>query len=105
MKHLGFEHGFTSAVGSFQTGGPYSGPGHTMRWQNDHPIWQDSQFENMPAADPNRDGRNCNATGPDEDAAFVSAPALCANSSILQDTNLQCGHPIEKTAALTVVRP
>ena len=23
MGHLGFEHGFTSAVGSFQTGGPY----------------------------------------------------------------------------------
>ena len=56
MHHLGFEHGFTTAVGSFQTGGPYSGPHHSMRWQNDHPIWWDAQFENMPGADANRGG-------------------------------------------------
>ena len=42
MHHLGYEHGFTTAVGSFQTGGPYSGPHHSMRWQNDHPIWWDA---------------------------------------------------------------
>ena len=63
MHHLGYEHGFTTAVGSFQTGGPYSGPHHSMRWQNDHPIWWDAQFENMPGADANRGGLSCNQTG------------------------------------------
>ena len=50
MKHLGVEHGFASAVGSFQTGGAYSGPKHSMRWQDDHPIWKDDEFTNKPVA-------------------------------------------------------
>jgi arylsulfatase A-like enzyme len=99
MGHLGFEHGFTSAVGSFQTGGPYSGPGHSMRWQDDHPIWSDAQFEGMPGPDANRGGRACNATGGGPDAAYAAAAATCANSSVLPDTNLQCGEAIIKQAA------
>jgi hypothetical protein len=105
MHHLGVEHGFTSTVGSFQTGGPYSGPRHSMRWQDDHPIWQDSQFENMPGADANRDGLLCNQTGggPDgEDPAYVSAVATCpANATILPDMDLQCGSAMKKETALS----
>eukprot|EP01043_Picozoa_sp_COSAG02_P029133 COSAG02_NODE_1799_length_10896_cov_8.648421_13_plen_451_part_00 len=105
MHHLGVEHGFTSTVGSFQTGGPYSGPRHSMRWQDDHPIWQDSQFENMPGADANRDGLLCNQTGggPDgEDPAYVSAIASCpTNATILIGMDLQCGSAMKKETALS----
>ena len=105
MHHLGFEHGFTSAVGSFQTGGPYSGPGHSMRWEDNHPIWQDDQFDHMPGVDVNRDGLLCNQTGggPDgEEPAYVSAVATCpANATVLSDRDLQCGTAIKKEAALS----
>ena len=43
-QHLGLNRGFDNTLGSFQTGGPYSGSHHSMRWQNDHPIWRDSEF-------------------------------------------------------------
>ena len=49
MNHLGMRRGFDNTVGSFQTGGAYSGPKHSMRWQNDHPIWVDQYFDNKPA--------------------------------------------------------
>jgi hypothetical protein len=95
MHHLGFEHGFNgSTIGSFQTGGAYSGPHHTMRWENDHPIWNDAQFTNMPGADANRGGLACNQTGggPDEDDGGVTAAAGPAcNSSMLENMEMQCG--------------
>lgn len=34
FRHLGFQHNFTeTSIGSLQTGGAYSGPQHTTRWQ------------------------------------------------------------------------
>lgn len=47
-QHLAINKGFDSNVGSLQTGGNY-GKGHTTRWQNDHPIWSDAQFDDKPA--------------------------------------------------------
>jgi hypothetical protein len=49
MNHLPVSNGFKSSVGSLQTGGAYAGPSHSERWQNDHPIYKDTQFTNKPA--------------------------------------------------------
>jgi len=49
-KHLAISNGFDEAVGSFQTGGAYAGPSHSMRWENDHPLYKDSIFINKPAS-------------------------------------------------------
>lgn len=30
--------------------GAYAGPSHSMRWENDHPLYKDSIFINKPAS-------------------------------------------------------
>jgi hypothetical protein len=97
MHHLGVAHGFNTTIGSFQTGGPYSGPKHTLRWENDHPIYADSQFTNMPGPDARRGGRSCNVSAPDEEGAEGEVSGC--NATIYHNSNLQCGHAIEKVAA------
>ena len=48
MSHLPISHNFTKSTGSLQTGGDYSGSGHSTRWQGYHPILVDSQFADSP---------------------------------------------------------
>jgi len=50
FNHLGVNKGFDTNIGSLQTGGSYSGPKHSTRWQDKHPIWKDSQFTDKPAS-------------------------------------------------------
>lgn len=109
FNHLPTSRGFATAVGSLQTGGPYAGPGHTTRWQNDHPLFHDAQFTNKPPG--------CNATcsalpcGP-PDAAQLPAdhvvPALpvhlrlACNATVREGTKMPCGSAIKFTASATV---
>lgn len=79
VNHLGTNHGFKTALGSFQTGGAYAGPEHTMRWQNDHPIWNDAQFVDPPPG--------CG----DIPSPPASSPPACNASSFLNNTRLRCG--------------
>lgn len=72
-QHLAINNGFDSNVGSLQTGGNY-GHGHTTRWQNDHPIWTDAQFEDKPA--------QCGA---------VKAQLACT-TTVIEDQILPCGN-------------
>lgn len=76
FNHLGFRKGFDTNVGSLQTGSAYSGPKHSTRWQNDHPIWKDAQFSDMP--------EQCG------NVMHSSAPTC--TTSILNDTILPCGN-------------
>ena len=92
MNHLGMRRGFDNTVGSFQTGGAYSGPKHSMRWQNDHPIWVDQYFDNKPAG--------C-AGETSEPFAFwlddsENAAAQCDQTSWHNNTELPCGHALSK---------
>ena len=90
MAHLGQSRGFDSTVGSLQTGGAYSGPKHTTRWQDAHPLYRDAQFSNMPP--------HCNQY-PGPDAA--TPPAVCGPAEWLNGTEMQCGSRIKYTAAAT----
>eukprot|EP01062_Namystynia_karyoxenos_P029744 TRINITY_DN222_c0_g1_i1.p1 TRINITY_DN222_c0_g1~~TRINITY_DN222_c0_g1_i1.p1 ORF type:complete len:641 (+),score=182.67 TRINITY_DN222_c0_g1_i1:72-1994(+) len=81
-NHLGHNKGFDSNVGSLQTGGTYSGPTHSTRWQDEHPIWADSQFSGRPAG--------CGLVAAPQPAG---AAAAC-NTSILNDTKMACGEAL-----------
>ena len=96
MNHLGINHGFNTTIGSFQTGSAYSGPSHSMRWQNDHPIYADSQFSNKPGADAARGGQLCGLGSPD-----TPTEASACNATILANTNLQCGSALQKLPGST----
>eukprot|EP00041_Stephanoeca_diplocostata_P018292 m.382106 g.382106 ORF g.382106 m.382106 type:complete len:730 (-) comp20970_c1_seq32:2839-5028(-) len=94
MKHLGIMHGFNTTVGSFQTGGPYSGPGHSMRWEDDHPIYFDSQFTNLP--------QHCNVYA-EVDTGVVNENRWkkltgeeCDASDFKLNTKMQCGSRIKR---------
>eukprot|EP01048_Picozoa_sp_COSAG05_P007312 COSAG05_NODE_512_length_9090_cov_33.937827_8_plen_530_part_00 len=103
MHHLGMHHGFNTSVGSFQTGGAYSGPSHSMRWENDHPIYDDAQFSNKPGSDAARGGRVCGAGGPDgrDTSASGAASGAACNATIYTDSLLQCGSALKFTAPTT----
>ena len=49
-KHLWYNRGFTSAVGSLLTGGDYynANPSAGVRWQDDHPLFSVDHFDNPP---------------------------------------------------------
>ena len=49
-KHLWYNRGFTSAVGSLLTGGDYynANPSAGVRWQDDHPLFSADHFDNPP---------------------------------------------------------
>ena len=49
-KHLWYNRGFTSALGSLLTGGDYynANPSAGVRWQNDHPLFSAAHFNNPP---------------------------------------------------------
>ena len=76
MAHLGASNGFKTTVGSFQTGGAYSGPKHSMRWQNDHPIWDDAQFADKP--------KGCGTTQLNGASAAACDPTQWRNNTMLQ---------------------
>lgn len=63
------------------------------RWQEDHPIWRDSQFTNPPTAE----GRDilpapaCRAVAPGPPPAAHAAAPSCNSGQFLNDTKLQCG--------------
>ena len=79
MNHLPFAHGFSaSSTGSLQTGGDYSGPHHSTRWQGRHPIVKDSQFANKPPGCPTETHSNLHQS-------------ICNESAFLHDIILPCG--------------
>ena len=84
MNHLAARQGFNHSTGSFQTGGQYSGPKHTMRWQDEHPIWNDAEWtEQTPST--------CGVMGVMEAEPHLAAAACSDQSGWLNDTELQCG--------------
>ena len=92
MNHLAAQRGFNHSTGSFQTGGAYSGPKHSMRWQGEHPIWNDAEWSVAPPA-------QCGVMGEEEE---VTAAAACSDSSTwLNNTELQCGHKNTFPAGIT----
>lgn len=93
MHHLPTGNGFSSAVGSFQTGGNYQGPKHTMRWQNDHPIWADSQITDEPAS--------CNTSYYNNIESKETW--TCKTSNFLLKTELPCGSAITKKNTSTAM--
>ena len=102
FRHLPRAHNFShSSVGSLQTGGDYAGKGHSTRWQDDHPIWEDSQFVDRPAgcnATPITYERN--ATTPwyeayDTEEETLAPMASCNASAFLPHTQLPCGQAIK----------
>eukprot|EP00946_MAST-07B_sp_MAST-7B-sp1_P001495 g1495.t1 len=77
MRHLPAAHGFSNtSVGSLQTGGHYSGPDHSTRWQGWHPIVRDSEFVDKPS--------QCGADGAEN--------SPCNQSAFMQNTELPCGN-------------
>ena len=110
MAHLPASRGFAQSVGSLQTGGNYAGPKHSLRWQDDHPLVSDANFEHMPdGCDVYADGRDgtC-ADGTCEwqadmlvcaDCATPAPPPQCAPAAAKNDTKLACGEALQKTAA------
>lgn len=76
-QHLGMNKGFDTNVGSLQTGGSYSGSGHKTRWQDGHPIWEDSQFTGKPA--------QCGTVE-------TSAPPQGCSMPLMNATKMACGH-------------
>ena len=91
FNHLPIRHNFTKSTGSLQTGGSYSGPKHTTRWQEDHPIWLDSQFTDKPPGCAGDVGAWMHSSS--------SSSSSCATSAYYNNTNLECGSPITKTDA------
>ena len=81
MSHLPISHNFTKSTGSLQTGGDYSGSGHSTRWQGYHPILVDSQFADKPPG--------CSAASTPEQDAVV-----CSAKKFLPNTILPCGHAL-----------
>lgn len=75
FHQLGANQGFDHTVGSLQTGGSYSGPKHSTRWEDDHPFYTDAELEDQPDT--------CLPSLEEEDGK-------CA-TSVLQDKELPCG--------------
>ena len=88
MNHLATSNGFETAIGSFQTGGAYSGPKHSMRWEDCHPIWDDKQWTATPPP-------GCGSSvAPDSFDALSAAhynSDMCDSSKWLNNTEMQCG--------------
>lgn len=82
QNHLPANRGFRTATGSLQTGGSYSGPKHTTRWQDEHPIWTDDDFSNPPP-------------GCGSDPSLQRRAAACDASKYLNKTELPCGEPVK----------
>jgi hypothetical protein len=86
MNHLGHRNGFETNVGSLQTGGAYSGPQHTTRWQDEHPIWNDQQFTNKP---PFCAGARAH---PAAASAYTQVEPQCSAADWHNNTLMQSGH-------------
>ena len=106
MNHLGARRGFNHTTGSFETGGPYSGPKHSMRWQAEHPIWTDKEWTD-PAPKTcgfEDDGSDYSTTFSQRaPAAAAVAADMCGGASWLNDTSLPCGNG--KTFPSSVTTP
>ena len=99
FAHLPASRGFDVSVGSLQTGGTYEGPLHTTRWQNDHPIWSDAQWDGGTLPDDaNTDDTAAPPRRPCD--AYARPPARCdADATWLRDTEVPCGALVRYTNA------
>eukprot|EP01049_Picozoa_sp_SAG25_P012906 SAG25_NODE_1861_length_2244_cov_1.411189_4_plen_231_part_00 len=93
MAHLGISNGFSHSVGSFKTGGQYGGIHHSLRWQNDHPIWDDAHFTSKP--------KGCGVKPPD----FVSNSTVCDPKDWKNDTKMKCSRGAHNTFPESATTP
>lgn len=103
MNHLAERNGFKTSIGSFQTGGAYSGPKHTMRWEGDHPIWDDAQWTSAPPAGCGSDLHPNDARR--FDAQRGSGAATCDASQWHNNTEMQCSSGAPSTFPAGVSSP